>query len=69
MRLSRTDFVELRKNEEDLWRTEVRFSREKMDSLLDDALWDMEKALKRWIKKNGYASNGKKRIVRKTHSR
>ena len=37
MRLSRTDFVELRKNEEDLWRTEVRFSREKMDSLLDDA--------------------------------
>jgi hypothetical protein len=36
---------------------------------LDDALRDMETTLKRWIKKNGYASNGKKRIVRKTHSR
>jgi hypothetical protein len=31
------DFEQLRKSEEDMWRPEVRFSREKMDALLDDS--------------------------------
>jgi hypothetical protein len=31
------DFEQLRKSEEDMWRPEVRFSKEKMDVLLDDS--------------------------------
>lgn len=36
MELSKEDFLELKTLEEDLWRTEVRFSKERMDVLLDD---------------------------------
>ncbi len=36
MKISDHDFLELRRNEEDMLRPEVRFSREKMHALLDN---------------------------------
>ncbi len=40
MELSEQDFRELRRNEEDLLRPEVRFSKDKMGALLDDDFFE-----------------------------